>query len=43
MKVSDALGEIETELRVAVKEFFMKDINSCCDSTLTCSNDMSLS
>lgn len=27
VKVSGALGEIETDLRVAVKEFFMKDIN----------------
>ena len=38
VKVSGALGEIETELRVAVKEFFMKDINGRCDSTVTCSS-----
>lgn len=38
VKVSGALGEIETDLRVAVKEFFMKDINGRCDSTVTCSS-----
>lgn len=38
VKLSGALGEIETELRVAVKEFFMKDINGRCDSTVTCSS-----
>lgn len=38
VKVSGALGEIETELKVAVKEFFMKDINGRCDSTVTCSS-----
>lgn len=38
VKVSGALGEIETELMVAVKEFFMKDINGRCDSTVTCSS-----
>ena len=38
IKLSGALGEIETELRVAVKEFFMKDINGRSDATVTCSS-----
>ena len=38
MKVSGALGEIETDLRVAVKEFFMKDFNTRSDSTVACSS-----
>ena len=38
VRVSGALGEIETELKVAVKEFFMKDINGRSDSTVTCSS-----
>ena len=38
IKLSGALGEIETELKVAVKEFFMKDINGRSDSMVTCSS-----
>ena len=38
VKVSGALGEIETDLRVAVKEFFMKDFNTRSDSTVACSS-----
>lgn len=38
IKLSGALGEIETELKVAVKESFMKDINGRSDSMVTCSS-----
>jgi serine/threonine protein kinase len=38
VKVYGALGEIETDLRVAVKEFFMKDFNTRSDSTVSCSS-----
>ena len=35
VKVSGALGELETDMRVAVKEFFMKDVNGREESTVT--------
>lgn len=35
VKVAGALGEIETTIQVAVKEFFMKEINGRQDNTVT--------
>ena len=35
VKVSGALGELEADMRVAVKEFFMKDVNGREESTVT--------
>ncbi len=36
VKVGGALGSLETTIKVAVKEFFMKDINDREGSTVTC-------
>lgn len=36
VKVSGALGELETTIQVAIKEFFMKDINGREENTVTC-------
>ena len=35
VKVAGALGELETTMQVAVKEFFMKDINGREENTVT--------
>ena len=35
VKVSGALGELEADMKVAVKEFFMKDVNGREESTVT--------
>lgn len=36
VKVAGALGELETTMQVAVKEFFMRDINGRKENTVTC-------
>ena len=36
VKVSGALGELETTIQVAIKEFFMRDINGREENTVTC-------
>ena len=36
VKVVGALGELETTIQVAVKEFFMRDINGRKENTVTC-------
>ena len=36
VKVVGALGELETTMQVAVKEFFMRDINGRKENTVTC-------
>lgn len=38
VKVFGTLGEIETTIPVAVKEFFMKDVNGRSETTVTCSS-----
>lgn len=38
VKVAGALGELETTMQVAVKEFFMKEINGQQDNTVTSGN-----
>ncbi len=38
VKISGALGELETTMKVAVKEFFMKDINDREGSSVSCGN-----
>lgn len=36
VKVSGSLGELETTIQVAIKEFFMRDINGREENTVTC-------
>ena len=38
IKLAGALGTLDSSIRVAIKEFFMKEINGREDATVTCSN-----
>ena len=42
IKVEGPLGSIETPIKVAIKEFFMRDINGRKEGTVTCSNQNGL-
>lgn len=42
IKVEGPLGNIETPIKVAIKEFFMRDINGRDEGTVTCSNQSGL-
>ncbi|MBR3915495.1 MAG: protein kinase [Bacteroidales bacterium] len=42
IKVEGPLGSIETPIKVAIKEFFMRDINGREEGTVTCSNQNGL-
>ena len=42
IKVEGPLGSIETPVKVAIKEFFMRDINGREEGTVTCSNQNGL-
>ena len=39
IKVDGALGSLQTKIQVAIKEFFMRDINGRNENTVTCSNN----
>ena len=42
IKVEGPLGNIETPIKVAIKEFFMRDLNGRTESTVTCSTQSGL-